>query len=134
MLKSGSSSVSYMTSKSTVTYSDSAGTVINGLKRRSHRLELPAAPSLASMWKAPLLPGLKVLLVVQGTVLLPPACLINHPSGSVPGATVSKFSWNIVVGLGVPVGRLASRTVDPWFVVIVKTSSKGVPRTYDGES
>ena len=49
ILKAGSSCVLYFASKSSVTYSESGGTWINGLSRRSHRVESCANPSLALM-------------------------------------------------------------------------------------
>src|ERR1051326_1722026 len=113
MLKAGSSWVSYFTSKSTVTYSDSGGTEIRGLRRRSHRFESLLNPSSTLTWNAPLFPMLNVLLVVHGTVLLPPTCWVNHPMGRLPGAADSKSSWKIVVARGVPVAWVNRRTVDP---------------------
>src|SRR5207248_8597921 len=92
ILKAGSSCVLYFASKSSVTYSESDGTWINGLSRRSHRVESCANPSLALMWNAPLLPPLNVLFVVHETVLLPPMCRVNQPLGREPGDIESKFS------------------------------------------
>ena len=54
-----------------------------------------------------------MLLVVHGTVLLPPTCWVNQKGGNVSGVVESKFSWNIVVARGVPVEWVKSRAVDP---------------------
>src|SRR6202011_5182659 len=90
-LKFGSSSVSYFTSKSSVTYSALAGTLNDGLNSRSKRVLRvggPAVPSFAFVWNAAFEP-MNVADVVHGTVfwLAVPPCAVDHPAGRVPGAT-----------------------------------------------
>src|SRR5262249_25663952 len=88
------------------------GTLINGLKARSKRVALPPSPSSASWWNRALEPlPRKVLFVVHGTTLLPPACTEDQPAGSVPGATPLKSSLYMVVAEGVPVVRSKFRSL-----------------------
>src|SRR5436309_7567157 len=117
---------------SIVTKSASPGTTNKGLNSRPNRVFVNApgpGPSAAFWWNAAFEPVLqKVLLVVHGTVLVPPACDPVHPAGTVPGTTPSKFSLRRVVVLGVPVNRVWSSVVCPCSPQpTVKTSSMGVP-------
>ncbi len=90
---------------------------------------------MALTWNAALEPvPQKLELVVQGTMLLPPACEVAQPAGSVPAATPLKFSLKMVVADGVPVKRVWSRVAVPCSAArTVSTSSMKVPGTKLGE-
>src|SRR5436190_18967890 len=74
---------------------------------------------------------MKVLFVVHFTSLLPPACDVAHPAGSVPGATPSKFSDISSVGIGVPVDCVNGRITAPWALVTASENSTCAPGTND---
>src|SRR3954468_10515117 len=112
MFIAGSSSVSVLTSKSSVTYSADAGTLITGLNSRSNRVLAPLGPSFALTWNAAFDP-VNVARVVHGIVLAPPACEVAQPAGSDPGAAPSKSSAKMVVGIGVPVAWVNGKVTEP---------------------
>src|ERR1700720_3832110 len=97
---------------------------------RSKRVGLPPSPSFALTWNSAfeVVPQ-NVLLVVHGTVLLPPAWIVVHPAGSDPGATPLKFWAKIVVETGVPVFCVKGPVVEPWSVVTFSKNSIFVPGT-----
>src|SRR5690242_19916515 len=97
-----------------VTYSALAGIVILGDATRSKRVRLLPVVSFALMWNNPFeaVPQ-NVLLVVQGTVGVPPTWIVPQPAGSDPVGVLSKFSEKIVVATGVPVFCVNNRLVLP---------------------
>src|SRR4051794_37048758 len=96
-----------------------------GLNTRSKRMDG------FSLWNRAFEP-MNVLLVVHGTVGIPPTCTAVQPAGSVPGATPSKFWEKIVVGIGVPVSSVVSRVAAPWLLASCTASSIGVPGAKPG--
>src|SRR3954466_8653675 len=97
-----------------------------GLNTRSKRIDdvghAVAAGDSHSLWKRAFEP-VNVLLVVHGTVGVPPTCEAVQPAGSVPGETLSKFWEKMVVATGVPVSRVVSRVEEPALVVSCNASS-----------
>src|SRR4051812_42403126 len=57
---------------------------------------------MALTWNAALLEPQKLLLVVQGTGVLPAPCAAVQPAGSAPVGVALKFSASRVVAWGVP--------------------------------
>src|ERR1700682_1428190 len=90
-----------------------------------------SAASLASTWKSAFdaVPQ-KELLVVHGTVFVPPWWIVVQPAGKVPGATPLKSSENTVAATGVPVSSLnRSVVLPPPLVVTARERSIRAPGT-----
>src|SRR5262245_53107948 len=121
-------------SKSRVTYCAFDGTVILGEATRSNRTGV-VVPSFALTWNNAFdaVPQ-NVLLVVHGTVGVPPTWIVAHPAGRNPGLTPLKFSEKIVVGTGVPVFCVNSKVVEPCAVETFSENSILVPGTNPGET